>query len=104
MAPTIRTSAKQVAFVAVCPCNTRSLVEIWEGGHDWAPGPSFERALAWAEDKALLEADYDPGRADLYWWYFLNKLEHFERAESDIERYVAAPPSEDASGALASAA
>ena len=70
------------------PLHTRSLVEIWEGGHDWAPGPSFERALAWVEDKALLEADYDPGRADLYWWYFLNKLEHFERAESDIERYV----------------
>ena len=70
------------------PLHTRSLVEIWEGGHDWAPGPSFERALTWAEDKALLEADYDAGRADLYWWYFLNKLAHFDRAESDIERHV----------------
>ena len=70
------------------PLHTRSLVEIWEGGHDWAPTASFERALSWVEDKALLEAEYDAGRADLYWWYFLNKLEHFENAESDVERYV----------------
>ena len=70
------------------PLHTRSLVEIWDGGHEWAPGPSFERALTWAEDKALLEAEYDAGRADLYWWYFLNKLEHFEKAKSGVERYV----------------
>ena len=70
------------------PLHTRSLVEIWDGGHEWAPGPSFERALTWAEDKALLEAEYDPGRADLYWWYFLNKLEHFEESDSGVERYV----------------
>ena len=70
------------------PLHTRSLVEIWDGGHEWAPGDSFERALSWVEDKALLEAEYDAGRADLYWWYFLNKLERFESAGSDVERYV----------------
>ena len=70
------------------PLHTRSLVEIWDGGHEWAPAPAFERALDWVEDKALLEADYDPGRADLYGWYFLNKLARFEGATSDVERYA----------------
>ena len=70
------------------PLHTRSLVEIWDGGHDWAPSHAFERALDWAVDKALLEAEYDPGLADLYRWYFLNNLERFEQTASDIERYV----------------
>ena len=70
------------------PPHTRSLVEIWDGGHEWAPAPAFERALDWVEDKALLEAEYDPGRADLYGWYFLNKLARFEGATSDVERYA----------------
>ncbi len=70
------------------PLHTRSLVEIWDGGHEWAPAPAFERALDWAEDKTLLEAEYDAGRADVYTWYFLNKLARFERATSDGERYV----------------
>ena len=70
------------------PLHTRSLVEIWDGGHEWAPSHAFERALDWVVDKALLEAEYDPGHADLYGWYFLNKLERFEHASSDVERYV----------------
>lgn len=70
------------------PLHTRSLVEIRDGGHEWAPAPAFERALDWAEDKALLEAEYDADRADVYEWYFLNKLTRFENATSDVERYV----------------
>lgn len=70
------------------PLHTRSLVEIWDGGHEWAPAPAFERALDWVEDKALLEAEYDAGRAAMYEWYFLNKLARFESAASDVERYV----------------
>ncbi len=70
------------------PLHTRNLVEIWDGGHEWAPAPVFERALDWVEDKALLEAGYDAGRADVYAWYFTNKLARFERATSDVERYV----------------
>ena len=70
------------------PLHTRSLVEIWDGGHECAPAPAFERALDWVEDKALLEADYDAGLADLYGWYFMNKLARFEQATSDVERYV----------------
>ena len=70
------------------PLHTRNLVEIWDGGHAWAPAPVFERALDWVEDKALLEAEYDAGLADVYGWYFMNKLARFERATSDAERYV----------------
>ena len=70
------------------PLHTRSLVEMWNGGHDWAPSHAFERALDWVVDKALLEAEYDPVRAGLYGWYFINKLERFEQTSSDIERYV----------------
>ena len=70
------------------PLHTRNLVEIWDGGHEWASAPAFERALDWAEDKTLLEAEYDARRADVYGWYFMNKLARFERATSDVERYV----------------
>ena len=70
------------------PLHTRRLVEIWNGGHEWAPAPAFERALDWAEDKALLEAEYDAGRDGVYEWYFLNKLARFENAASDVERHV----------------
>lgn len=70
------------------PLHTRSLVEIWDGGHDWAPSRAFDRALHWVVDKALLEAEYDPGLTGMYRWYFLNGLERFQHASSDVERYL----------------
>ena len=70
------------------PLHTRSLVEIWNGEHEWAPAPAFERALDWVEDKALLHTDYDADRAGIYEWYFLNKLARFEKATGALERYV----------------
>ena len=63
-------------------------MDIWDGGHEWAPAQAFEQALDWVEDKALLEAEYDAGLAGLYGWYFMNKLTRFESSTSDVERYV----------------
>lgn len=70
------------------PKNTRSMIEVWEGGHSWIPASVFERALDWVEDRALLEAEYNEDFADAYLWYFTNKLALYEQAQSDIERYT----------------
>jgi dienelactone hydrolase len=58
-----------------------SLVEVWDGGHAWAPAPVFERALDWVVDRALLDPAYDPQLSDAYRWYFTNKLAQHESAE-----------------------
>lgn len=70
------------------PPAIRSLVEVFAGGHAWAPAAVFERALDWVLDTALLESAYDPQLADAYRWYFANTLAQYERAESDAERLV----------------
>lgn len=70
------------------PPATRSLVEVWDGDHAWAPAPVFERALDWVVDAALLEAPYDPEQTDAYRWYLTNKLAALERAPSDGQRQV----------------
>ena len=48
---------------------------------------SSGRWIGW-RTRPLLEAEYDAGLADVYGWYFMNKLARFERATSDAERYV----------------
>jgi hypothetical protein len=70
------------------PPHTRRLVEVWDGGHAWAPEEVFERALSWVEAKSLVEGDYDDRLADAYRWYFTNELARFDRSQSDIERYT----------------
>ena len=70
------------------PPHTRRLIEVWDGGHRWAPAPVFDRTLDWIEDKVFLEAEYDEGLADAYWWYFTNALARYDRAQSASERYM----------------
>lgn len=70
------------------PSHTRSLIEVWDGGHSWAPTPVFDRALNWIERKVFLEADYDERLTDAYWWYFTNTLARYDQAQSAIERYT----------------
>lgn len=67
---------------------TPRLVEIWDGGHAWAPAEVFERALDWIEAEVLLADDYDPARVDAYQWFFVNQLAAYRRAASDPERYL----------------
>ncbi len=68
----------------------QGLVEVWDGGHGWAPAPVMERALDWVEDRVFLDAGYDPALADAYRWYFENRLAAAERAGSDAERTLRA--------------
>lgn len=70
------------------PPHTRTLVELWEGGHSWAPVALFNRALDWLEEKALLDQRYQSGLSDVYAWYLHNQLALYAQAGSDIERYA----------------
>ncbi|MHA1571368.1 MAG: hypothetical protein ACTSWM_06075 [Alphaproteobacteria bacterium] len=64
----------------------RRKVEVWDGGHDWAPKPVLEDALDWVERKVLLEAPFDPKRADIYAWYVENQLAAHAAAETAVEK------------------
>ncbi len=70
------------------PPPTRTLIELWNGGHSWAPASVFNRALDWLEEKALLDQDYQPSLSDAYGWYLSNQLALYTRAQSDMERYA----------------
>lgn len=70
------------------PPHTRTLIELWEGGHSWAPASVFNRALDWLEEKALLEQSDDSALSDAYRWYLNNQLALYAQAQSDIERYT----------------
>lgn len=63
-------------------------IEIFEGEHEWAPPPVAGRALDWVLEKALAARDYDPALADIYLWYFANRLAAWERLGSGIERHA----------------
>ena len=71
------------------PTGIRRLVEIWDGGHAWAPSDVFERALDWIERAALLDDPHDHTLADAYRWYAENKLADYVQAKTDIARYAA---------------
>ena len=71
------------------PEGVRRLVEIWDGGHAWAPRDVFEPALAWMERAALSDQPYDRMLNDAYRWYAENRLADYARATSDIGRHAA---------------
>lgn len=70
------------------PTATRTMIEVWEGDHAWAPTPVFERALDWVEDTVLLDGGYQERFTEAYRWYFSNKLALYEQSQSDLERYT----------------
>ncbi|WP_218673722.1 hypothetical protein, partial [Candidatus Entotheonella palauensis] len=70
------------------PPHTRTLIELWKGGHSWAPASVFNRALDWLEAKALLEPGYQSALSGAYAWYLHNQLARYAQAGSDIERYA----------------
>ncbi len=70
------------------PPQTRTLVELWEGGHTWAPASVFNRALDWLEEKALLDQVYQNSLSGAYRWHLDNQLALYAQAGSDMERYA----------------
>jgi hypothetical protein len=79
----------------------QGLVEVWDGGHSWAPAPVLARALDWVEDRVFLDGGYDPALADAYRWYFENRLVGAEHAGSDAERGLRADVFARPAGTLA---
>ncbi len=71
------------------PARVARMIEIFEGGHEWAPPVVMDRALDWVLEKALVARPYEPALADAYRWYFANRLAAYTRLESGIERYAA---------------
>ena len=71
------------------PDGVRRMVEIWDGGHAWAPAEVFDRALDWMVDATLLERANDPAHDNAYRWYVVNRLNDVARASSAIERHTA---------------
>ena len=63
-------------------------IEIFEGGHEWAPQPVASRALDWMLEKAFVAREYDPALTDAYRWYLANRIAAWARLESGIERHV----------------
>ncbi len=70
------------------PPQTRTLIELWKGGHRWAPTSVFNRALDWLEAQALLDQGYQRSLRGAYGWYLNNQLALYEQAQNDIERYA----------------
>lgn len=66
------------------PPTAPSLVEVWEGGHNWAPGPVLNRALDWVMRKAL-PLGPDPDMNDVHHWHFANLIAAYDRADTPIE-------------------
>lgn len=72
------------------PPTVRRMVEVWDGGHDWAPAPVAERALDWVEETAFVDADLGPAASDAAWWYATVLADRFEQSGPGIARYVVA--------------
>jgi hypothetical protein len=72
------------------PDGVRRMVEIWEGGHDWAPEPVIERALDWTVAAALDDRGYSPDFHAAYDWRATNLLFKFEATSEPIARMVTA--------------
>ena len=75
-------------------------VELFDGGHDWAPAPNAERVFDWFEDQAFLAppvaaqpcALITPVKAESmgpegYAWFFRLTQQRLEKAETKAEKY-----------------
>jgi hypothetical protein len=80
------------------PDGVRRMVEIWEGGHDWAPEQVIERALDWTVAAALDDRDYSPDFDDAYEWRATNLLSEFEAESDPVGRTVKADKLRNALG------
>ena len=72
------------------PDGVRRMVEIWQGGHSWAPSDVFARALTWTVAAACDVDRYDPADREAYRWRVVNQLAEFKAGASTIERHVLA--------------
>ena len=72
------------------PDGVRRMVEIWQGGHSWAPAEVFSRALDWTTAATFDVDQYDPALDEAYRWRISNQLTAFETSDTAIERHVLA--------------
>ncbi len=63
-------------------------IEIFDGGHEWAPADTFARALDWVLEKALAARPFDPALSDVYRWRLANRIAAWDRLGSGIERHA----------------
>lgn len=68
------------------PPTIHRLIEVWDGGHAWAPAPVFERGLDWMVEQTLIEAPYDATMEKAYRWYFRNQVRRYDQASDGLTR------------------
>jgi hypothetical protein len=68
---------------------TPRYIDVFEGGHNWAPEETFNRALDWIEENAFIKVKKRASKQQkpAFVWLLDQKLRHLETAESDVEKY-----------------
>ena len=69
------------------PSHTRIRMEIFDGGHSWAPAENVEHGFDWFERNLFLNPTVRPPAAAACVWYCENQLRKLPSATSDFERY-----------------
>jgi hypothetical protein len=69
------------------PADTHRAIEVFEGGHAWAPTDVFDRALDWLERKIFVEVDYDKNLKEACLWYLSNQEALLNSAQTDFGKY-----------------
>ena len=72
---------------AFMPANIVRNVEVFDGGHEWAPAAVFDHALEWMERTIFITLPPQENDADMARRYFDRKLEEYERADSPFKKY-----------------
>ena len=68
---------------------TPSYIEVFKGGHNWAPEETFIRALDWIEQKTFIQFKQKATKQQrhAFVWLMKQKLNHLKTATSDVEKY-----------------
>ena len=68
---------------------TPRYIEVFEGGHSWAPEETFNRALDWIEETTFIKVKKKASKQQkpAFVWLMDQKLRHLKTAESDVEKY-----------------
>lgn len=68
---------------------TASYIEIFKGGHNWAPEETFMRALDWIELKTFIQVKKKASKRQMhaFVWLMRQKINHLKTATSDVEKY-----------------
>ena len=62
-------------------------VEVYKGGHGWAPTESISRAFDWQIEQNLLKSKYKSSNKGIYQWYSNLLQSQIEESQNDFQSY-----------------